>query len=402
MEVFAARKPVFDRSKVVSGYELAFRSDFDAYYNALDAETAAANFMAFVNFKELTDGKVGYVDFSRHLLMKGFPALLPQDKTACGVPASLEPDESVLAACEKLKRYGYTFAVNDFQMPHRHSPLVELADVIKVDLMNTSPHQQQEIAESFAGTGVRLLARHVSDEQLYTQARQWGYHLFQGEFFAKPVDKTNRHIPSNKLIHFRVMYEVSKPELSYDRVSDLIKQDVSMTYNLLRLVNSAWYGLQYKVESIRHALVLLGPPEIRRWVSLFVLRNTGADKPPELLVVSLTRAKACEQIGPLVGLERIASELFLLGMFSLIDALTDTPMDVVLEELPLSEDIKKVLLGGGGILRIIFDTVLAYERGDWDMFAQGAELLELDEHVVPDIFRGAHRWAKAALGVTEG
>jgi len=198
--------------------------------------------------------------------------------------------------------------------------------------------------------------------------------------------------------HLQLLNQVNKPELAYDELEALIKRDVSMTYRLLRFINSAWYGLKTTVDSIRHALVLLGPAQVRVWASMIVLKDMGEEKPIELFRRCLIRARMAETLAPEIGRKAQASELFLMGMFSLADALTDIPMARVLEPLPLSQNIKLALLGGAGEYGIIHDLVRSYELGKWDDFSRDTAALEIDENMMPGVFCESRKWADEALG----
>jgi EAL and modified HD-GYP domain-containing signal transduction protein len=397
MEVFVARHPVFDRQMESYGYELDFREGFDTYYEALDSDTAAVDFMAFVNFGELADGKRGFVNFTRSLLLKGFPVLLPKETMTAGLPADIECDDAVVSACRKLKEYGFSLALNHFTLKQINSPLLGFVDMVKVDFAGQAPAVRQEICDALESTGVKLLAMNVQTIEEFDQAVSWGYSYFHGDFFSKPVARADKEISANKLTALRVLNEVNAPELPYDEIESLIKQDVSMTYKLLRFMNSAWFGLRYEVRSIKHALIMLGPKEVKRWVCLFVVRNTGEDKPRELLVRALTRARVAEHVAPLMGMDDQSSELFLMGMFSMIDALTDTPLDEVLKGLPLTDDIKNALLGTQGQYRLVLEVLLAYEKGNWQQLSHLCAQIQVKESVLPEIFRESLRWATHCL-----
>jgi len=397
MEVFVARQPVFDEKKEVYGYRLSFRSKFEEYYRALESDTSDTDLMAFVNFGELTAGKKGFVRFSRELLLMEFPILFPNDTTVAVVPGAMDGDEQTLGRCGDLKRFGYAVALDNFRLPLLDSPLLEVADVVVVDFSQVPPEERQAVCEQLAGREIQRLAANVDTAEEFDQAATWGYSYFGGEFFTRPVVRPDQEIAANKLTYLQLLREVNGAALSYDEIASLVEQDVALTYKLLRFMNSAWFGLKFEVNSVRHALVLLGPKEIKRWVSLVAVRSTGDDKPEELLIRSLTRAKASEQLGLLVGQEKNASELFLMGMFSVMDALTDKPIEEVLERLPLREDIKTALLGGSGPYRDVYETVLAYERGDWDKLSESATTLKVDEQKVPELFRTSLKWATEAL-----
>lgn len=396
MEVFVARHPIFDGAKQVFGYELEFRSGFEAYYGAL-AERDTVDLMAFVNFGELTAGKMGFINFPRDLLAIHFPILFSRDSMIAGISAQTEPDKEILSRCGELTDLGYTLAIYDFGPDQLDSPFLDLVKMVEVDFAATPAEKRSTICRQVCDRGIQAIARNLETLEEYDEAVRSGYSYFEGEFFTKPVAKPGKRIAANKLTYMQLIRKVNSPALEYQEVASLIERDVSMTYKLLKFMNSAWFGLRFEVRSVQHALVLLGPKEIRRWVSLVAVRSAGEDKPDELILRSLTRAKAAEQVGQLVGKKKEASELFLMGMFSVIDALTDTPMERALNELPLKEEVKAALLGTDGDYRAIYDVVVSYERGDWDLFSRTAEKLGIEEQVIPELFREALKWASQAF-----
>jgi len=397
MEVFVARHPVFDKEKEVVGHELDFRSGFQAYYEALEADRSSADLMAFVNYGELTDGKKGFIRFPRNLLMMDFPLLFDSESMVTGVPAELAGDEEIVDRCRGLREYEYALSIDGITEAHLGSPLLELADFVAVDFLATTPEQREAVVRQLAGGKPLVIARNLEAATDFDQAVALGYTYYHGQFFIKPIVRPGKEIAANKLTYLQLLREVNNPALSYEEIAALVEQDVALTYKLLRFMNSAWFGLKFEVSSVKHALVLLGPKEIRRWVSLVAVRSTGDDKPYELLVRSLSRAKACEQIGQAADMGKEASELFLMGMLSLMDALTDRSLEEVLGKLPLKEGIRAALLGGTGIYRNVFDVVLAYERGDWDTVTAAATALKIEEQAVPELVRKSVTWAREAL-----
>lgn len=397
MEVFVARHPIFDRDKDVYGYELAFRSGFEEYYHALEADKSSVDLMAFVNFGELTDGKKGLVSFPQHLLMLEFPILFPSETMTAVISGTLQGEQDVIDRCRDLKKYGYSVAIDDFAADQLEGPLLEFADIARVDFAQTGVDARGSICKKLTARGIQALAQSVGTIAEFDQAASWGYAYFEGDFFSKPSPRASKKITASKLNYLRLLREVNRSELSYDDIAGIIEKDVALTYRLLRFMNSAWFGLRFEVRSVRHALVLLGPREIRRWLALVAVRKAGEDKPYELMLRSLTRAKVAEQIGGLVDLEKEAPELFLMGMFSVIDALTDRPMTEVLGELPLKEEVNQALLGQPCTFRSVYETVLAYEKGQWDQLSQAAAAIQLNEMAVPELFRNSLKWANQAL-----
>jgi len=397
MEPYIAEHPVFGKGMEVVAYELDFRAGFREYCQGLETEGPAADPATFLDFAELTNGKRGVVRFPRDLLMVDFPVLFSKDMMVTGVSADLADDEQVLRRCRFLRDHGYVIAVLGLAPAHVDLPVMELAEYGAVDFSAAPGEHKQAVVSALARRGVQALATNLDTSEAFQEALSLGYTLFEGEFFARPIVRPGREIAPRKLTYLRLLREVNNPALSYDEIATLVEQDVALTYKLLKFMNSAWFGLQFKVSSVKHALVLLGPPEIRRWVSLVAVRSVAEDKPEELLVRSLTRAKGAEQIGWAAGMQREAPELFLMGMLSLMDALTDRPMEDVLAKLPLEEQIKTALLGGTGNYRDVFDAVVAYERGDWNALADLLGRFRIDDQEIPGLMRESLTWAREAL-----
>ena len=394
MELFVARQPIFNESQNLYGYELMFRAGVEDYCSAQGEGEA----IDFVTFAELTDGKRGFVHFTRNLLRDEISPVLPRDMVIVGVPENITPDEEVVATCRKLKKSGYTLAMDDlFVLQHRYTEITQFADIIRVDFHRAGAEERKVICEEFGAARVTMLAQNVETAEEFDQALEMGYSRFHGDFFAKPVHHPGRPISGTKLTYLEVLREVNSPAISYDELESYIRKDVSMTHKLLRFINSTWFGLRHQVDSIKHALVLLGPKELKKWFSLLIIRHAGMDKPDEVLLRSLYRAKLAEDIAPLARLGGESGELFLMGMFSLIDALTDTPMMDVLDGLALNNRIKAALLGESGRFRSVLETILFYEKGDWEWFAASGASLAFDEAAFPDLYRKAVKWANLAL-----
>jgi len=406
MSVFVTREPVFDRDKNVLGYHLLFRSGFGAYCDALrpanpqGGDASAAERAACPDFADLTDGKTGFVSVPRDLLTKPLPDSLPRHMLAIGVQKGVEVDQELLAVCERLKDAGSLLVIDGDALAEDGQELLDLADIVKVDFRTTPAYARQQIRERLATAVATTMAENLDTQEVFEQAVAYGCSCFHGTFFRKPIIRPETKIPANKAMQLRVLKEVNRPELALDELEGLIKQDVSMTYRLLRFMNSAWFGLRYEVRSIRHALVLLGPKEMRKWASMLIVRSTGSDKPRELLVRSLARARLAELIGPLSGLGEHASSLFLTGMFSCIDAMLDVPLSSALEDLALHQDIKSALLGTPGPFRTVLDTILSYEEGDWAGFEAHARALQLELNAMPGLFFDSLKWAKGAIEVS--
>ena len=402
--VFVARQPILDGEQKTYAYELLFRSGLENRCNFTDGDSATldviANTFLEIGLDDLTAGKPCFINFTRKLLLQNVPQLLPPELVVVEILEDIEPDEDVLSACRGLRDAGYTLALDDFVLADRGSPFLDVAQIVKVDFMGTTPDQRRQIAADLESRGILALAEKVETGEEFTEAERDGYSYFQGYFFSRPVIHEGKALEGNNLTYLRLLQEVSRPELSYEELEATIKQDVALTYRLLRFINSAWFGLRNEIESIHHALVWLGPPEIRKWFSLVCLRNMATDKPGELMVEGITRAKMAESLAEDLDLEEQKSELFLMGMFSILDGLLDRPMSEILPDLPINPEIKSALLGQPCRFRQVLDTVIAFERGEWGTFSAHAATLELPEDAVQAVFIESAKWATNAFNVS--
>ncbi|MFQ5771808.1 MAG: EAL and HDOD domain-containing protein [bacterium] len=391
MEVFVARQPIFDRQQNVYAYELLFRDGLDNnYFECRDGDhatsTVLTNSFVSIGMETLSRGKLAFINFTRNLLLKDFATIFPKEMVAVEILEDVVPEEKIIQACKKLRKSGYLLALDDFAFRMDYEPLIELANIIKIDFMNTEIAERRSVIERCRSQKVKFLAEKVETKEVFNQAFEMGYAYFQGYFFSKPEIIAGREVPGYKLSYLQLLQEVNRPELDFDQLENIFKQDVSLSYKLLKLINSAYFGFYSKIRSIRHALALLGLREIKKWLSVIALSIMGKDKSEELVLNSLIRANLCELIAPKVGLKERASELFLMGLFSMIDAFLDQPLADILAEIPICEDIKHALSGGKNRLRDVYDLILSYEKGDWGKFSDYVANLKLAENELPELF----------------
>ena len=405
MQAFIARQPIFDQHQRVYAYELLFRSGPENACTSPDLDRAAAKVvmdsLLVFGLENLVGRARAFVNTTRPLLVDEYIAVLPSDVAVVELLETVEPDAAVVAACQKLKRAGYLIALDDFCDGAAMRSLTDLADLIKVDMLATDAGERRALAERFTPRGVRLVAEKVETQDGFREARQQGYTYFQGYFFARPAILTRRTVPEFKLNYLRVLREVMRPEVDFRRLEASIRRDVTLSYKLLRYVNSAFFGIRNPVTSILGALQLIGEREIKKWAALIVLASMSSDKPAELVFEAAIRARLCESLAPLGGAGGQAEDLFLMGMFSVIDAILDQPLEVALKEISLRDEIKAALLGQPGPPRELFDCALAYHRGDWGDFLTLAARLGIADAAVPQHYQGALAWAQRAFPAPE-
>jgi c-di-GMP-related signal transduction protein len=401
MDLFIARQPIFTCKQTVYAYELLFRSGPANVFPDIDHNHASARVIADslfnLNLQTITGGRLAFINMTRDLLLGEYATLLPRDETVIEVLESVTPDVKVVEACRRLKAAGYLIALDDFVGKAEMAPLVALADIIKVDFLATPKEERRALVMQHAPRGIRLLAEKVETQEVFREAMELGYTYFQGYFFSKPAMIRAKSAPEFRLTYLTLLQEIVKPDLDLRRVAAMIGRDVTLSYKLLRFINSAFFGLRRSIASIPEALALLGEREVRRWASLLGLACLGANKPAELVVEAALRARFCERMAEATRLTHYAEHLFLLGLFSLIDAILDRPLEHLMQELPIPSVVKATLLGEASPLRDVYDCVLAYVAGDWTNLSILMDKLQLDEEEVPRRYREAVRWVQQAL-----
>ncbi len=300
----------------------------------------------------------------------------------------------MIAACKTLKQSGYLLALDDFVFRTEFEPLLPFADIVKVDLLGTSPEMRREHSQRLLDRGVQLLAEKVETHEQFTEAAGLGYRYFQGYFFCRPEMVSRKELSASKTQCLQFLKELNRLEIDYDRLEQVIKREVSLSVRLLRFLNSAAFGWRDRVTSIKQALILLGETPLRKWGALVALRLLGDDKPAELISTCLVRARLCELLAPRVQLESREMDLFFMGMLSVVDALVGRPMNEVLEELSVAPEIREALLGADTRFGHVLALILAYERADWATIEARAEVLGLPEDVLPELFSCSLTWAR--------
>jgi EAL and modified HD-GYP domain-containing signal transduction protein len=394
---FVARQPIFNRREQVYGYELLFRSGLENRYTASDCEAAArdvADNLLTLGARTLTAGRKAFVNCPRHFLVNEYATLLSKEDTVIEILETVEPDTEVLAACRKLRDLGYVIALDDFVYAEKFRPLVELANIIKVDFKLTGPGDRRQAVVQFSPLGIQLLAEKVETRAEFVEARDGGYVYFQGYFFCKPQIVPSRHIPAYKVNYLRILQAISKPELDRSEIEALIDREVSLCYKLLRFMNSAYFGFRRDISSTRHALELLGDQAVIRWASVAAVLGIAGNEPNELVRMALTRGRCCELLAANLGTRRDEQGLFLLGVFSLMEAMLGLPMREIVAEIALPDVVRGALLGAPNGYRETLDLVKAFEAGRWSEVSELAWRLQQDESQLASAYLEAVDWVQ--------
>jgi EAL and modified HD-GYP domain-containing signal transduction protein len=395
--VHVARQPILDHVGRVFGYELLYRATADAVSCSENGDRASARVLCdavlALGLDTLTAGRPAFLNFTRNLLLSDAGTLLPPAAMVIEVREDVTIDSDIMDACRHLHDVGYALGLDDFVSGSPAEALLPYVKFIKVDVRQTPLASCAVLASRLRPLGVCLVAEKVETATLAAQLRSLGYRLFQGYYFCRPTTFTTAPVPARHLAYIRLLGALSRENLTVTELEDLIKRDVSLSYRVLRSINSPAFGLQREVTSIRQALVLLGRDRICKWASVWTLAGLNAGGSEETLAVALIRARCCEGLGQALGTEEGGS-YFLLGLCSLLDAIIGRQMSVALTDMPLPAPVRDALLGAANRAREVLNAVIAYEQGAWDAASSALVRLSIPAEILTDVYADALRWAQ--------
>ena len=365
-DIFVARQPIFDRRLEVFGYELLFRArDTDVAEIAHPDEASALviiNSFIDIGIDRLVGSAMAFINVPEGLILND--TLLPMfhEQTVLELLEDVEPSAAVLDGLERLKQRGFRIALDDFAYRPEYRPLLALADFVKVDLLDHSSTQLAAQVAALRAFPGRLVAEKVETEAQFRDCQRLGFDFFQGHYFSRPKTVADRTPPANRLVVLRLLARLTDPDLSVGELERALAADVSLSYKLLRYVNSAAFARRREVESLKDAIIIAGYDAVRKWAALILLSSIDVHKPRELIKIAMIRARMCEL---LAARPELQGQAFITGLFSVLDAVMDMPMAVLLDNLALSIPIKFALLDREGELGDLLQRVLWYERGEW-------------------------------------
>ncbi|MFG0319706.1 MAG: EAL and HDOD domain-containing protein [Planctomycetota bacterium JB042] len=398
MDALIGRQPICDAKQEVVGYELLYRSDNGVSARDVDGDqaTASVTINALLDFglDHLVGPQPAFVNLTRRFLLDRHWQSFPQDRVYLEILESVPEDDEVMAALHEAKDLGYRIALDDVVDPKHQSGILALADVVKVDFPQLDRDGLSRLVDDLARPGRRLLAEKVETPEQFDLCRGLGYDWFQGFFFCRPKVIRRRRVPTDRLSLLRLLARMQDPDLDIHEAREIIERNVALSYQMLRIVNSAMYSLPVAIESIQQAIVLLGLTRIRRYVALLLLSDID-DKPRELMHTALVRGRTCEMLASSRRLD--TDSAFCVGLLSVLDALTDLPMDEALQSIRLAPPLESALRSREGELG---DLLRAIDH------CEGTETAPLPDGFAPrdvaEAFFGATRWAREVLAELAG
>jgi EAL and modified HD-GYP domain-containing signal transduction protein len=361
--VFIARQPIFDLGLEVVGYELLFRgaNDNAAIFSDHDEATSTVVINTFteIGLDSVVGDRRAWINVSRDFLLGGLARILPRGRVVLELLEDQLVDDALIDALEDHRARGYTIALDDYSGSPESQLALEHADIVKLDVLGRDPAAVKEDVARLAHRGVTLLAEKVETREDHEYCLELGFELFQGYFFCKPERMEARSVAPNRLSILQLVAALQDPAIEISKLETLVSRDVALSYRLLRYINSAFFGLRREVDSIGRALMLLGIENVKRWATLSIFASVE-EKPRELIETALVRARFCELAG-----DGNRDQLFTMGLFSVVDALMDAPMEEVIVSMPFPDEMRDALVSHEGPKGELLATVLRYERGEF-------------------------------------
>ena len=389
-KVLVGRHAIFGLEQEVFAYELLYRNGEANQANFTDGDQATArvmlNALLEIGLDRIVGNQLAFINMTAGFILGNCCEELPKGRVVLEVLEDVQADTEVVAALTRLSSQGYQIALDDFCFREDLLPLVEIAHIIKLDVMAMDRDEIQRQLEILQPYSVKLLAEKVETQEDFDFCKELGFDYFQGFFFCRPNIVEGALIPANQAAIMSLLAKLQDSDTGMKELEEIIRQDLSLSHKVLKYVNSAFFALPKSVDSIRQAACMVGAHRLKTWATLITLASMG-NKPMELLVTCLVRAKMCEQLA-VARNDADPEQFFTVGMFSVLDGLFDQPLSQLIVDLKLSPDVTKALLEYQGILGKVLSCVIAYDQGNWESI----ESVDLEESAVRESYLEAIAW----------
>ena len=396
IDVYLGRRNIFSPEIKTIAYEVLYYSnnhgENNVGRNSISAALSIIQSVLDIGIDSITERKFAYFNLGAQFIVK--QKILPFSENQAGIILSVDMadiDERLINVAQRLKKLKYKIILDYVQINHLSIPLYHEVYGVRVDVADYSRNELRDLVKSLDQYKVKKIAANIDDRNLFEFCKSIGFDVFQGDFFVKPEIIEGKRIPSRRLFVLKMLASLHNPDINIRELETIIKQDVALGYKLMRMVNSAYYGLNNQIESIQHALVMLGINPLRAWLSVILLSEID-DQPGPLMTTSIIRGKMCELIAELLP-DEDSSSYFVTGLFSILDTLMGIPMEKILESLPMSEDINKALLRKEGTMGTVLDAVIAYEESNW----QAINLPKVSIQQIREAYLKSIAWATETM-----
>ena len=397
MFAFIARQPILDRKKEVFAYELFFRDGKNNCFPNVQKDEATSKLITknyqTLELDDISCSKKSFINFQPETLISGLPAFLDPENVIVELVVGKSDENRLLDTCKHVKKMGHKIALEDCNLEPRWNQFLPFVDILKVNTQRENIDFLAKNMNRFTDANVQLIADKVETQESFTIFRDMGFDYFQGYFFVRPESVSNKNLPTSKLALVELIGASSSESFDIGSINSVVEHDAGLSYMLLRFINNPTINKRHKITSLRHALNYMGEVEIKKFVALLALANLSDDKPIELIHLSLVRAKFCDLLGTEKGIGINPPTAYLVGLFSVLDALLDQNMELLIEKLPVVDDIKIALCGGQNNLSMYLILAKAFESSNWLKIIRISKFLEIDQIRLHSLFNEAILWS---------
>ncbi|AYE35063.1 EAL and HDOD domain-containing protein [Clostridium septicum] len=402
MDIFIARQAIYNKNEKVVAYELLYRSSLDNKFDS-SVKPEEATYKVIQNISsfgldKLTNNKMALVNFPEEVINSNMATLLPKEKVIIEVLENVKPTKEVIDNLRFLKRKGYYVALDDVSNLNQVMKFINIVDIIKVDFKLSTKEERKEIANFFMKNNfklynIKLLAEKIESKADFKEAIELNFKYFQGFYFSTPSVIIGEDIAVRNITIFNVLIELLKEEFDLSRIESIIISDVALSYKFLRFINSAYFSFVQEIDSIRQGIMLIGMEELRKWLSIVSVVEMRLSKSEEYANNTVIRAKFCEEVMAKINYKE-KGNAFMVGLFSDLHVMMRKDIQSVVDELPVSFNVKEALLGKDNILRYILNLTLAYEELNTDLVYKISNRVGLNIDNLGQIYLNTIEWAK--------
>jgi len=401
-QAFIGRQPIMDEKQQIIGYELFFRHSAEAESAVFEDEFKAyssvlMNTIGGIDMQWLLGDKLAFINVNEAMLKSEFLELMPPKRTVLEILRTVTPSAETVERCQNLREQGFKIALDNPHLSPESSPLLPCADYIKIDTQSLNSAELQKAYNQLHVPSVKMIAEKVETDAQFEDCKRIGFRLFQGFHFARPETFTAKVINASFDSVLNILNTVSQDGEIKD-IEAGFKKDTALSFKLLRYINSVGFGLSCEIQSINHALTILGRKQLYRWLTLLMVTAGENSTPPALMKTSITRGRLTELLGESYFEKHDRDNLFIVGVFSLLDAILKMPMETVLEKIQLPETVSEALLTRSGIYGPFLQLTEACEDSDNKKILEIAELLQFDATKVNECHIAALAWVET-LGI---
>lgn len=404
MNIFLARQAIYNREFKVVAYELLFRNSeinrFDGSVNADEATVKLISNCSSIGFNEITDNKKAYINFTKKLLLNKTAKFLSKDKIIIEILENINPSSKIIATMIELKEEGYIMALDDVDTKSKYLEFGRLITIYKIDFMKTTQVEREQLIKNIVAINpmAKILAEKVETEKDFNEIiNNKDYVYYQGYYFSRPIIISGKDIIIRNSTCFQIMTELIKGNFDVNKIENIIKSDVAISYKLFKLLNSASFSFDNEINSIKQGIMILGKKELNKWITVVAMSEMQSENTDEMAISNIIRGRFCEILANKVN-PSLQSQCFMAGLFSNLDKYMQRSMQDIVMEMPIHEDLKLALITRNNEIGHILGLTEAYENMQIETIDTYSKLLNVNKGVLVDIYFESLEWANKMLG----